>query len=1232
MKKVLSTFLLLLISVSFVLSQTTVKVTFKANTSTVPDTLTSRSFVQIRGSADVFGPWGKTGALMTNVGGDYWQTQVSLKPGDTIQYKFFTNTIAVDGENEHKGWENNTTDPSGNRILIVPTSDVVLPLQFVNGTPTNQAQFFTPLAHGADSVAVMFRVNMQGNENFNKETQFVAVRGGFPASNGWSKNFVLTKENPHGNGGSRNYDASNFWSGVTVMPKSEVGKTVEYKFVILNAKSADADVATWESTSNRSFIVGGDTTVYWKYWENKAPVPFKGKDTVIVKYTADLTKAISLKGFTPGDTIQVRSGWANTAKNRLEVSPSVKTLTKSGITGNVYTATDTLIAEKGATMYYQYYLVKGGLDIRENFFNFDYKGTESSLGERRSIVIAANNDVKDIVSSVTDGRRQPEFRNMTKLKQQVTVKVTCDLRPAYYTVLGGDTLESIQGNLVTLKKAIVDSIYKWGVWINGPMTNGWTEWGGSLRDSLSKKMYDDGTHGDATAGDRIYTREIILGPQFTDGRDKVGQEFKFGIYGGDNESGFGLNHIDNIDDSQTAFTLATQFGSINPNRYRYWDYNTKTPVVPNVNVTFRANTSTVPDTLTSNSFVQIRGSADVFGPWGKTGKLMTNVGGDYWQAQVSLKPGDTIQYKFFTNTIAVDGENEHKGWENNTTDPSGNRILIVPTSDVVLPLQFVNGTPTNQAQFFTPLAHGADSVAVMFRVNMQGNENFNKETQFVAVRGGFPASNGWSKNFVLTKENPHGNGGSRNYDASNFWSGVTVMPKSEVGKTVEYKFVILNAKSADADVATWESTSNRSFIVSGDTTIYWKYWENKAPVAFKGKDTVIVKYTADLTKAISLKGFTPGDTIQVRSGWSNTAKNRQDISPSVKTLTKSGITGNIYTATDTLIAEIGATMYYQYYLVKGGLDIREIFFNFDYKGTETSLGERRSIVVAANNDIKDIVSSVTDSRRQPEFRNMTKLKQQVTVKVTCDLRSAYFTLMGGDTLESIQGNVVTLKKAIADSVYKWGVWINGPMTNGWTEWGGSLRDSLSKKMYDDGTHGDATAGDRIFTATLVLGPQFTDGRERVGQEFKFGIYGGDNESGFGLNHIENIDDAAATFTLNNQFGSINPKRYKFWNFDTKTPVKVEKLDGIPLTYELEQNYPNPFNPETVIRYQLPNSGKVTLKVYDLMGREVATLVNKEQEAGRYEVRFGSNSISSGVYFYHIDAGSFKAVKKMMLMK
>ncbi len=95
---------------------------------------------------------------------------------------------------------------------------------------------------------------------------------------------------------------------------------------------------------------------------------------------------------------------------------------------------------------------------------------------------------------------------------------------------------------------------------------------------------------------------------------------------------------------------------------------------------------------------------------------------------------------------------------------------------------------------------------------------------------------------------------------------------------------------------------------------------------------------------------------------------------------------------------------------------------------------------------------------------------------------------------------------------------------------------------------------------------------------------------------------------------------------------VEVDAGLPRSFELGQNYPNPFNPSTVISYQLPISSEVRLVIYDMLGREVATLVNGRQEAGRYSVSFNAASLSSGVYFYRLQASNFVETRKMMLVK
>jgi len=88
----------------------------------------------------------------------------------------------------------------------------------------------------------------------------------------------------------------------------------------------------------------------------------------------------------------------------------------------------------------------------------------------------------------------------------------------------------------------------------------------------------------------------------------------------------------------------------------------------------------------------------------------------------------------------------------------------------------------------------------------------------------------------------------------------------------------------------------------------------------------------------------------------------------------------------------------------------------------------------------------------------------------------------------------------------------------------------------------------------------------------------------------------------------------------------------PKEFSLEQNYPNPFNPSTRIQYQVSGVSHINLKVYDVLGNEVATLVNEEKQAGSYEVDFNASQLTSGVYFYTINAGSFVETKKMILLR
>lgn len=106
-------------------------------------------------------------------------------------------------------------------------------------------------------------------------------------------------------------------------------------------------------------------------------------------------------------------------------------------------------------------------------------------------------------------------------------------------------------------------------------------------------------------------------------------------------------------------------------------------------------------------------------------------------------------------------------------------------------------------------------------------------------------------------------------------------------------------------------------------------------------------------------------------------------------------------------------------------------------------------------------------------------------------------------------------------------------------------------------------------------------------------------------------------------------------------VSVDDNEPLPLNFSLEQNYPNPFNPTTNFEFRIPAStagradfGLVTIKVYDILGREIITLINKEKNPGNYTVKFDASkyNLSSGIYFYQLKAGNFIKTRKLILLK
>jgi hypothetical protein len=187
-------------------------------------------------------------------------------------------------------------------------------------------------------------------------------------------------------------------------------------------------------------------------------------------------------------------------------------------------------------------------------------------------------------------------------------------------------------------------------------------------------------------------------------------------------------------------------------------------------------------------------------------------------------------------------------------------------------------------------------------------------------------------------------------------------------------------------------------------------------------------------------------------------------------------------------------------------------------------------------------------------------------------------------------------------------------------------------LYDDGTNGDATAGDGIFTRNVEF-PAYTV----LDVQYKYGINwadaannegGNDNEAGFGQNHELHMSRYMTSATSVDTFGTMGDV--------VLTDVIVLSVDDskpiIPKAYALQQNYPNPFNPRTLIRFAVPKESDVVVKVFDIFGRTVATLVNDHRHAGEYTVEFAPNNLASGIYYYRLSAGSFTETKSMLLLK
>ena len=648
-------------------------------------------------------------------------------------------------------------------------------------------------------------------------------------------------------------------------------------------------------------------------------------------------------------------------------------------------------------------------------------------------------------------------------------------------------------------------------------------------------------------------------------------------------------------------------------------------------VTFNVNTSTVRIITDSLSTVDLRGTATQWGP----GTDLTCVGGDYWEITIPLAASTGFEYKYGARTTNIDGT-ESEWWENDIpgADYQGlNRTFSTRYFDQVIDLDYLGHGPDNNTPNYTP----SDSIDVFFRVNMGNDLDFNPDN-ILSIVGAIPANgadNIWSPGtYALTQEG-----------TSDYWNiHLKLDPDSAAFDSMMYRFhnngIEWDGHSENViGHGMFPDGENRGISIGyNDTTIAWVWWNDDAPQPFTSNDSTNITFNADMSKASNNNSYTVGDTLLVKVGYGNSS-----TEVVTDTLTRMGFTFSYSTTIAKLPVIYDKQLFYQYYLYKRGQEQREVFFNFDYEGNDVSMNERRFIVVSGTTTlVNDTEDSKVSGRRMPIFRNNDIIAQtSLTLTLECDIRPAIYQVLSGSTLNDIQSNATitpAMMTANPDTILNLGVFVNGPLSNNaestWQGWGGTLANDTTRQMYDDGTHGDQWVGDSIFTIVYTLS---SDSGHTVGQEFKYGIGGGDNETGYGLNHIENLDDSGTETTLYTQFGSINPNFYDAWDYDNPNP-RVDKVENeIPTEFALKQNYPNPFNPSTTIEFAIPKLADVNLTIYNVLGQSIKNIQMNNTQAGRYSIIWnGTNNfgakVSTGIYFYKIKAGKYSDIKKMVFMK
>ena len=651
-------------------------------------------------------------------------------------------------------------------------------------------------------------------------------------------------------------------------------------------------------------------------------------------------------------------------------------------------------------------------------------------------------------------------------------------------------------------------------------------------------------------------------------------------------------------------------------------------------VTLTLNTSTVPDTLRTDSFIEVRGAVNGVAPitlfdgniidWSDASTLEpVNIGGDYWQLQFQIADTTDLTFKYYSGQLNEVAD----GWE---VDP--NPTIEAGAADTTLPVHFFefNGTWRGLSgdkgpHDWRPYEPMEDLVAVNFRVYMDTPEgsadgyDATNDAQIIGVRGDDLSGMGpldWgSTDVVLEQEST--DSGVAGYD---LYSAVAYYPAEIAGMEQNYKFVVTEGETTEFEEG--DVTGNRTFTVPAqDTTLQWVYYGNQAPVSVDPVEALVI-FAVDLSPLETIGVFdrARGDTLEVRGGF-NGWDCSGDGAPDDCLLQR--VPGeDQFEAAIPLTRIPGQNIAYKFFL-----NLNDEAFEDEF-GVEPPSGWEEGHRTGINRTYSFTSDPVQDlgvlffNDIQPE--NIIPNEETIELMYSVDLSSATDASLARP-FDPASGDSVFIE--VGDPIWAFTQDIVvGPNDPGEFPY---LRGVLTD---DD--------GDLIYTGNFtVQGPTYSNltYKYAYGQGSDIFVEPGGDTANAGrrrTNYIVPNPDGTwpAAYSLPEATFQVAAGPLPFdENPALSTGVEVVNAE-VPTRIKLEANYPNPFRSTTTFRYAIPQTQRVTVRVYDVLGRAVATLVDKVQPAATYEVSFDATELASGLYLYQVQAGDTVVSKTMMLVK